>query len=255
MLLAGCASVPPEDDPVARAAYEEANDPLEPLNRGIFTFNQGVDTMFIRPAAEAYRGLTPRFARDRVNDALDNLGAPLDAGNNLLQGDFRNAGVMVLRLLVNTTFGVFGIMDVATPMGLVAKKEDFGQTLAVWGIGEGPYLVLPLLGPSNPRDAVGFAVDSFLDPVDRIAVNNDAEGFTIARTGVRVIAAREEMLDVLDDIERTSLDYYSAIRSLYRQRRDAEIRNGAVPGPASSPGHFDWEQEMEQGADAADKAR
>ena len=164
--LAGCATPPPDDDPDGKAEFEQINDPLEPTNRAIFSFNQEVDTYFLRPVAQGYRFAVPRYGRDRVSDFLDNLKTPLYLANDLLQGNFTMAGATIERFLLNTTFGVAGLMDVADPLGIPGHQSDFGQTMGVWGVGEGPYLVLPLFGPSNPRDAVGMAVESFGDPLD-----------------------------------------------------------------------------------------
>lgn len=228
--LAGCATPPPADDPEGVAEFEQLNDPLEPTNRAIFAFNEGVDTVILRPAAQGYRYVVPPFGRDRVSDFLDNLKSPLFLANDLLQGNIKAAGITIGRFAMNTTFGVFGIMDVAEPAGLPEHKSDFGQTLGVWGIGEGPYLVLPLLGPSNPRDTVGVAVEYFADPVDIYLDDNHMKWLSWTRTGVSAVSMREAYLDVLDDVKRTSLDYYSAMRSLYRQRRAAEINAGKNPG-------------------------
>jgi phospholipid-binding lipoprotein MlaA len=221
-LLAGCAT-PPEGDPEALAEFEQLNDPLEPTNRAIFEFNDQLDTYFLRPVAQGYRAVVPKFGRARIADFLDNMKSPLYFANDLLQGDVGGASVTVERFLLNSTFGVGGIMDVAAPLGLPGHKSDFGLTLGSWGLGEGPYLVLPLFGPSNPRDAVGLAVDSFGDPVDYYFTNNGLKWASWSRTGLSAVSQREAYLDVLDDVKRTSLDYYSALRSLYRQRRNAQI--------------------------------
>jgi phospholipid-binding lipoprotein MlaA len=137
--------------------------------------------------------------------------------------------------MLNSTFGVLGIMDVADPAGLPGHKSDFGQTLGVWGVGEGPYLVLPLFGPSNPRDTAGLAIEWFADPVDLGFEAEHMKWASWTRTGVSAVSQREAYLDVLDDVKRTSLDYYSALRSLYRQRRAAEIKAGKNPGQYMPP--------------------
>lgn len=224
-VLSGCATPPPASDPEARAEFEQLNDPLEPMNRNIFAFNRAVDRAVIKPAAQGYREVVPEFGRDRVEDFLTNLEEPVVFFNDVLQGEFSRAGTTLGRFVLNTTFGVFGIMDVAEPMGLPGHGEDFGQTLAVWGVPEGPYLMLPLLGPSNPRDGVGMAADTYADPVGWWASNADADWVTPSRMTVSGIDTREEYLDILDDIERSSLDYYASIRSMYRQNRVKEISN------------------------------
>jgi len=225
-LLVGCATPPPDDDPEAKAEFEQVNDPLEPTNRVIFSANEGIDTYFLRPLAVGYRTAVPSFGRDRISDMIDNLKSPIYFANDLLQGNFTLAGATLERFALNTSFGVFGLMDVAEPMGIPGHQSDFGQTMAVWGIDDGPYLVLPLFGPSNPRDAVGMLAESYADPLDYYLQTGGRHWAYWTRMGVTAISKREAYLDALDDVKRTSLDYYSAMRSLYRQRRSAEI-NGA----------------------------
>ncbi len=221
--LAGCATPPPDDDPEARAEFEQINDPFEPANRAIFAFNEGADTYLLRPVAEGYRAAMPPFGRARIADFLDNLKSPIYLANDLLQGNFTLAGVTIERFALNTSFGVLGLMDVADPLGIPGHQSDLGQTLGIWGIGEGPYLVLPLFGPSNPRDAVGLGIESYADPLDRYLQNNSMDWVSWTRLGVTAISRREAYLDALDDMKRTSLDFYSTMRSLYRQRRNVQI--------------------------------
>jgi phospholipid-binding lipoprotein MlaA len=221
--LAGCATPPLDSDPDGIAEFEEINDPLEPTNRAIFAFNEDVDTYLLRPAAEGYRAVLPPFGRARVADFLGNLKSPIYLANDVLQGNITLAGETIERFVLNTSFGVFGMMDVAGPLGISAHPSDFGQTFGVWGIGEGPYLVLPLFGPSNPRDAVGLGIESYADPVGYYLQNNGMRWASWTRLGLTAISEREAYLDPLEDIKRVSLDYYSAMRSLYRQRRNAEI--------------------------------
>lgn len=230
LALAACATPPPADDPEAVAEFKELNDPLEPTNRAIFDFNDALYTNVFRPVALGYRGVVPEFARDRLNDFLANLKMPVVFVNDLLQGNFPRAGEAVERLTLNLTFGVGGIMDVATPMGVPRHDADFGQTLAVWGVGEGPYLVLPVIGPSSPRDGVGYLVDSFADPLDQYLQDNNLTWVAEMRFGVTVLTVFESNVDVLDDIKRSSMDYYSAMRSAYRQRRTAQINEATSPG-------------------------
>jgi phospholipid-binding lipoprotein MlaA len=237
--LGGCATPPPADDPDAIADFQQLNDPLEPMNRKIFAFNLWLDDNALAPVARGYRAVTPRFARDRVRDALGNLKSPGIFANDVIEGDLSRAGITLARFLLNTTFGVAGIVDVATPMGLPAHNADAGQTFAVWGVPEGPYLVLPLFGPSNPRDAVGLAADSFLDPVSSTLDNNSLRWVAWVRVAVNAIATREAYIDLVEDIKRTSIDFYSAMRSLKRQSRDAQIGealSGAwAPDRSSNP--------------------
>jgi len=227
-LLCACATPPADNDPEALAEFQQTNDPLEPTNRVIFEFNDTVDTYFLRPAAQGYRAVVPPYGRARVSDLLDNLKSPLYFANDLLQGNVSRAGVTLERFVLNSTFGVAGIMDVATPIGIAGHKSDLGQTFGVWGIGEGPYLVLPLFGPSNPRDGIGMAAESYGDPLDYYFNNNYLKWAAWTRTGTNALSMREAYLDSLDDVKRNSLDYYSAMRSLYRQRRNAQINEGSA---------------------------
>lgn len=219
--LAGCATAPPPDDPEALAEYESINDPLEPTNRAIFEFNQALDRALLKPAAQGYRAMIPEWGRDRVDDFLDNLNAPVVFLNDVLQGEFTRAGETLGRFVFNSSFGVLGIMDVAEHAGLPGHEEDFGQTLAVWGIPEGPYLMLPLFGPSSPRDGVGKGVDMLADPWGWYFPT----WANVSRAVVGGIGTREEYLDILDEVERSSLDYYASIRSMYRQNRVKLIEN------------------------------
>lgn len=235
-ILAGCATPPPEDDAEATTEFEQINDPLEPANRWIFGFNEFADTYFLKPAAQGYRAVTPEFGRQRISDFLDNLKTPITLMNDTLQGNFSGAGTTLERFFLNTSFGVLGVMDVATPAGLSGHESDFGQTLGVWGIGEGPYLVLPFFGPSNPRDAIGMAADSFADPFDYYLQNNNMKWVSWTRLGVSALSQREAYLDTIEDAKRSSLDFYSTMRSLYRQRRAAQINDTKQTddAPASS---------------------
>jgi phospholipid-binding lipoprotein MlaA len=231
LVVAGCATAP-ENDPAAMEAYRQANDPAEPFNRTMFDFNMGLDKAVLKPVAGAYRDVVPEGARDSVSSFLDNLRTPVIFANDLMQAEFERAGVTLLRFVTNTTIGFGGFFDVAADEGLAKHDEDFGQTLAVWGLGEGAYLMLPLFGPSNPRDGVGRVVDIFLDPIGWLApiyVNG-------GRSGAEAIDARAVHYDEINDLERNSLDFYAAVRSLYRQKRADEIRNGVpTAGPSFAP--------------------
>jgi phospholipid-binding lipoprotein MlaA len=229
LLVTACAAVPDSSDPEAVAEYQEINDPLEPFNRAMFELNRGLDTLILRPAATLYRGFVPPPIQDIVNNFLNNLKAPVVLLNDVLQGEGDRAMKTLSRFAINTTVGVLGFGDPATKLGYPAHKEDFGQTLATWGVDGGPYLVLPILGPSNPRDAVGRVVDTLTDPIWHYAQNTDKEYITNGRMVAEVVNFRARNLEAIDDLERTSLDYYAAVRTLYRQVRDDEIRNGTMP--------------------------
>lgn len=225
--MAACAEVP--TDPAARAAFEETNDPLEPTNRAIFEFNRQLDRYAIKPVAQAYHDVVPEPGRRAVHNFLDNLKQPIVFANDVAQADFDRAFVTLARFVVNSTIGAFGLFDVATDQGYPRQQGDFGQTLFAWGVPDGPYLVLPLLGPSNPRDAVGYGVDAYADPFGLWA---DSFAFDASRFAASGIDQREQVLGELDRIEQTSLDFYATIRSLWRQQRLEQLYNGKPPPPS-----------------------
>ena len=225
-LLSGCATMSETGSVEPQTALDRARDPIEPVNRAIFEFNRVADQILIKPLAQMYQVLLPEPLRDGIRNFLDNLRTPVTLANDLFQGKFDRAAVTVQRFVINSTAGVGGLFDVARDFGIQGHREDFGQTVATWGGGEGMYLVLPILGPSNPRDAVGLVVDGFLDPVNYFAPGE----VILARSLVRGVVERERVLDTLDEIERASLDFYATLRSLYRQRRADEIRDGR-PAP------------------------
>jgi phospholipid-binding lipoprotein MlaA len=209
----------------ARAQAND-NDPLEPMNRVFFEFNRIMDGLLLEPAARIYRGVTPQFFRDAVNNFLDNLNTPVVLANDILQGAPYRAEQTLGRFMLNTIMGLGGLVDVGGILGMPDRhNEDFGQTLAIYGVGEGPYLVLPLLGPSNPRDAFGFVVDFAFDPMTYVAPRDIA----LARFGTDLLAFREQNIEAIDELKRSSIDLYAATRTLARQLRASEIRNGAPP--------------------------
>lgn len=222
VLTGGCASPRPDADAAA------ANDPLEPLNRKVYGFNKDMRALFIRPSTEIYRGVVPAYGRNRVSDFLSNLRGPVIFVNDVLQGEWDRAADTLARFGLNSTVGVLGVHDVAAEMGIPPHDEDFGQTLGVWGVGDGPYLVLPILGPSNMRDTGGLVVDSSFDPVTLAAVNSGNEWFIYSRTGLAILDEYDRVLDTLEEIENTSLDPYAALRSLYAQNRRAQIANDSA---------------------------
>lgn len=211
-----------------QVAEDDTNDPFEGSNRFFFDVNQVLDDVLLRPVAIAYRAVVPDFARDGVRNFMNNLNSPVIFANDLMQGEGDRAGTTLLRFGVNSTIGIGGLFDVAKELGHPYHDEDFGQTLAVWGVGDGPYLYFPLMGPSSARDFTGFVVDRGLDPLTYVNWgDDDLEYVPIARTVLNVIDLRSRNIETLDDIERSSVDYYASIRSLYRQSRADSIRNGA----------------------------
>ena len=236
LLLAGCATRPDPSDPEAVAEFEATNDPIEPWNRGMFFVNDGLDTLVLRPAAEAYRIFIPPPIRTAVQNMLGNLRSPVILLNDVLQGETQRAGNTLGRFVLNTTLGIGGAFDVATGFGLPAHGEDFGQTLAVWGVSEGPYIFIPGLGPSNPRDLVGTGVDSVTNPISAITGGSIFDPITVTRIGVQVLDTRERLIEPLDALRAGSIDPYATLRSAYRQRRAAEIRNPAAAGDPAARG-------------------
>lgn len=233
-LLAGCAT--PPADPQARADFDAVNDPLEPVNRALFEFHQVLDHFVLKPVAFAYSMLIPQPMQTGIRSALINLRTPVILANDLLQGETVRAGDTLQRFAINSTVGVLGFYDAADKwFGIAPHTEDFGQTLAVWGTDEGPYLFIPILGPSNPRDLGGFVVDSAADPLNWYLNNTDRDGWIIARTALTGVDARAQLLETLDNLEKTSLDYYVTLRTVYRQRRADEIANRVSKQPNVSP--------------------
>jgi phospholipid-binding lipoprotein MlaA len=221
LTLAACASPGAEPTQIA--------DPLEPVNRYIFAANLALDTTVIEPVATIYRDIVPDPARDSVRNFLRNLESPVLLANDVLQRDLDAAGVTTKRFFINTTVGILGLFDRAADMGLARRDEDFGQTMGTYGVGPGVYLVLPILGPSSLRDAAGNFVDYYFDPLNYYADNTDRGHLTFLRAGIRGVDARARTIETLDEIERTSIDFYATIRSLYHQRRQSDIRNGSAP--------------------------
>ena len=223
--LAGCATPPPASDPDAVADYQETNDPLEPTNRVVYAIDDGLDTVILRPVAKAYRAVVPAPVREGIHNVLSNLGTPVQLSNDMLEGKPRRAGDTTMRFLINTTVGVLGFFDVAKGWGYPDHDADFGMTMALWGLPEGPFLFLPILGPSDPRDAVGLGVDTAMDPFTWVGQGAAVTALDWSRFAVRAIDARERHLDDLDSIKKTALDPYATIRSLYRQHRHAQIED------------------------------
>ncbi len=197
------------------------SDPFEGLNRAVFAFNDVLDTYALRPVALGYHYITPDFMEAGVGNFFDNLGEVSNVLNNGLQGKFTDAGGALSRLALNTTIGLLGLFDVATEMGLEQHDEDFGQTLGVWGVSSGPYLMLPLLGPSTVRDTAGLVVDYAADPVNWL----DDQGDKNAASIIRVVDARSRLLASESLI---SGDKYSFIRDAYMQRREFSISDGEI---------------------------
>ena len=201
-------------------------DPLEGMNRKIFAFNQVVDRYSLKPVAKLYRDFIPKPVRNSVRNSIDNLTLPLTTINSLLQLDFKNSFNSLAKFVINSSFGILGLFDVAAKIGIEARKEDFGQTLAKYFMPAGPYLVIPFFGPSNIRDLTGLGAGWALNPVWQNIP--DTEHNNYIRYGVstlKVIDKRGELYDIIEDIEKNSLDPYSVMRNIYYQNRKFLINN------------------------------
>jgi phospholipid-binding lipoprotein MlaA len=206
----------------------EAEDPWENFNRGTFVFNQKFDKYLLAPLAKGYRFVFPSEIRTGVRNFLSNLGEPWSSINSALQGNFKNTGNTLARFVINSTLGILGIFDVATEIGFEKQKEDFGQTLAVHGVGPGPYLVLPFLGPSTVRDAIGKVTSIYADPITLALERNNKDEWIWIGMAVKGIDFREQNLEKIDNLNATSVDFYATLRSLYLERRSSMIRNQKI---------------------------
>jgi len=232
LAIAGCADVP--TDPADRAAYDDANDPLEPTNRAIFAGNLFVDHHVLKPVATAYVDNVPDGARRSVHNFVSNLGEPVVLVNDVLQGNMDRAWQTTARFAVNSTVGGAGFFDPATGWDLRYHDADFGQTLGVWGVGTGPSLQLPLLGFSNVRDTVGRAVGIVANPLGYIPGATMTD-ISLAGGGLGIVDGRAEVLPTTNSLEKTSLDYYATLRSFTAQKRTVLVKEGklgeALPQP------------------------
>ena len=225
-LSAGAADdVKTDSEDFETTVYEdEIYDPLESLNRAVFSFNNVTDRIVLEPIAKGYRKL-PSPVQSGVGNFINNLKLPLAAFNQLLQGQGKNAVQSTGRFLVNSTIGVFGLIDVADNIGLEQKEEDFGQTLATWGVGDGFYIVLPLFGPSNLRDTAGLVLTSTTDPINAYAISEGEAWVIPLRTATNAVDQRSKIIDEVNALRNNSVDYYAAVRSSYYQNRKAAISN------------------------------
>lgn len=226
---AAAGAEPAAEKPAAVAQAEnDANDPIEGVNRVIFDINEFLYMIILRPLSEVYVAVLPDEARNGIRNFLTNLRTPIVLANDVLQGEGERAWITTQRFVINSTVGIGGLIDVAKEWGIEGHTEDLGQTFAVWGVPDGFYLVLPILGPSNPRDAAGKFLDSFLDPLSYYLTNIDKEEYDIGRSAMLGVDEFSRVMDELQKLKDTSVDYYAAMRSISRQKRAAEIRNGKV---------------------------
>lgn len=232
IVLAGWVSIAATGTAMAQEEYEDyasgsvAQDPWEPVNRAIFSFNDTVDRFTLKPLAQAYDRFVPEPVSNSVSNVFSNLGEPRNLVNDALQGKFRDAGIDTARFLLNTTMGVLGVFDVATHMGLQRNDEDFGQTLGAWGVPSGPYVVLPLLGPSTVRDGSSripesYAGYSYTEQVDHVPTRNTAIGTDLVDTRASLLS-REELIRG---------DRYRFVRNAFLQNREYQVKDGDVEDP------------------------
>ena len=215
LLLTACASIPP-------GSTADPRDPFERYNRAMFSFNKTVDDKVLKPVATGYTDVIPDLIRTAIGNFFGNIGDVWTAVNNYLQGKPREGTSDVARVVLNSTFGIVGLIDVATPAGLVQHEEDFGQTLGVWGVKSGPYLILPILGSSTVRDGLARPVDLYADPITQI----DSAGVENSLRAMRLVDDRATLLYSTRMMEDAALDPYLFVRDAYLQRRESRVRDG-----------------------------
>lgn len=228
--LSGCATA-------VKDQTTEDVTPLESYNRAMFSFNNKLDKYVIRPVAKGYRAVTNEFARQRVTNFFNNIEEPVSAVNHILQGDFENSGNNLGRFVLNTTLGGAGLFDVASTVGLEQKKTGFDETLAAWCVPDGPFIVLPVMGPSTPRAATGFVVDGYSSPMYWVAQESngeDARTVYYSAAGLKYLNLMAENIKMLESLEEGSVDYYEAVKSAYLQNRGkikrcSELREEKAP--------------------------
>ena len=220
LALQGCASVKSAD----------ARDPWESMNRSIYNFNDVVDTVAIKPAARIYVNVVPSFVRTGLHNVVSNLGDVWSMANSAMQLKGQHAAESFMRVAVNTVFGLGGVLDIATEMRLERHKEDFGQTLGHWGVKSGPYVVLPILGPSTLRDGLTLPVDYQGDATRQFSDQATRNSLT----AVRIVDVRANLLKTVDTVKEASLDPYSFVRDAYLQKRENDVYDG------NPPSNFDY---------------
>ena len=252
-VVAGCATSPASTDPEAVAETQQNNDPYEGTNRVFYAINNGLDTVILRPVAVAYNEL-PQTVRTHTHNFLANLSTPVTLADDMLQGKPRRAGDSLMRLLINSTVGVAGVFDVATDWGYPQHDTDFGVTLALWGFDTGPYLFLPLFGPSDVRDGVGIAGDIGLDPITYVSGGTAVTAAEYGRFGLAAVDARAGFVSTTDQINRDALDPYATFRSLYQQHRASQVEQTRADDRRTIPVWFPDAAAAQQASFAASSA-
>lgn len=237
LAVTGCASTHPV---TTTGDVTQAPDPFEPVNRASMEVNNVIHKVVLRPVNTVYRTILPEPVRIGFSNVYDNSRAPVIFLNDLLQGEPARAGNTLARFLLNSTIGVGGLLDVAAANGIQKHSEDFGQTLGVWGVKNGPYMVLPLLGPTTFRDGIGMAVDIATDPLFWLFGGiNETTTAGWAYTGGVMLIGYDNGRDDFEELERSSIDFYSALRSAYLQHRQSEVLNGAAGSAEALPDILD----------------
>ena len=236
-MLAGCATAPPQSDTADYQAYEQQNDPIEPTNRFFYSVNDKIDRYAFKPVAQGYVDITTVGIRNHVGNFVTNIGEPARLVNFMAEGKPRDAGTSLVRFLVNSTIGIGGIFDPATSLGYPETDTDFGLTLAIWGVPPGPYLYLPVFGPSGARDVLNLPVEYFATPMAIAPKSTALTDFSYAETGIHLINTRAEFIQPIDQIQATALDPYATFRSLYRQSRDSQLQQIDKADQPTAP---DW---------------
>lgn len=224
--LAGCAITRAPGGTLVREEPQGDNDPWEPVNRKIFAFNKVVDDVVLKPVAKGYRAALPEYVRDRIRAFVNNVHEPLIFANDVLQWRWQAAGTTAGRFIANSVVGIAGFYDVATEWGWMRQSGDFGQTLYTWGLAEGPYLVIPIAGPSNVRDGIGMGVDTYVSPVHFIGSEKTGRTISFSIGIVDGIDLRSRHIESLEQLEAGSLDFYAFLRSVSQQNRRQELRAG-----------------------------
>jgi len=230
-LVGGCSSIPKEQ--------RDPRDPWQPYNRAMFKFNTDFDNAFFKPAAQGYQAITPEPVSHGITNFFNNVADITSAVNNALQFKLSRAGTDVGRVVVNTTVGLVGFIDVATNIGIPSYKEDFGQTLGYWGFGDGPYFMMPILGPSSVRDTFGFAGDILIDPFFSLEKDQVYWGFVV----LRAIDTRAGLLVAGDLMDEAALDRYVFVRDAYLQRRRNLVHDGNPPDDQDED--LFWDEEID----------
>lgn len=221
---------------------------LEKYNHAMFNINDKIDKAIFRPVAKGYRAVTNKFARQRVTNFFSNIAEPVSAANHVLQGDFHDSAQNVSRFMINSVVGLGGLFDVASKVGLEQKKTGFDETMSVWCVPDGPYIILPILGPSTPRAATGLVADSYSDPAYWIVKEKGDDKAMLAyygATGLRYINLMAENLPLLESLEESSVDYYEAMKSSYLQNR-SKMKRCSYKKTAEAAPNYDFDMDDDE---------